>query len=84
MAQLVRGLLRWHLRADGASALGWRVTPDPIEIELVPPAASPRGPRLPVDADEVDAELFALLVYPNLADRLDAAIERALAAGVPW
>ena len=60
------------------------MTPDPIEIELAPPAASPRGPRLPVDADEVDAELFALLVYPNLADRLDAAIERALAAGVPW
>ena len=60
------------------------MTPDPIEIELAPPAASPQCPRLPVDADEVDAELFALLVYPDLADRLDVAIERALAAGVPF
>ena len=84
MAQLVRGLLRWHLRADGASALGWRVTPDPIEIELVPPAASPQCPRLPMDADEVDAELFALLVYPDLADRLDAAVDVAVGLGVPW
>ena len=60
------------------------MTPDPIEIELVPPAASPRGPRMPVDADETDAELFALLVYPDLADRLDAAVDVALGVGVPW